>query len=265
MKPSPFQSSPAQYLLRFDDLCPMMARERWERFLPLIAEFGIRPTLAVVPDNRDHELEHSAPDPEFWSQMRAMETAGATIGLHGYRHICGNRGRSLVPLHRKTEFAGVPEKTQRVWIREGLAILRGRGLSPRIWVAPCHGTDRATLRVLREEGIGLVSDGLARVPFMREGLTWIPQQLWEPVEKASGLWTICVHSNTAPDSLVEKLREFLGRHAGQFTTVDRVVAEFTPQEFGLTERVSGWGMWLRMRGSQFRGKMSRLRERLGME
>jgi predicted deacetylase len=265
LTPSAAQFSPAQYLLRFDDLCPTMARERWERFLPVIAEFGVRPILAVVPDNRDHELEHSAPDPEFWSQMRAMEAAGAAIGLHGYRHLCNSRGRGLVPLHRRTEFAGVPEETQRAWIREGLAILRGHGLSPRIWVAPCHGFDRATLRVLRNEGIGMVSDGLARVPFVRDGLTWIPQQLWEPVEKPSGLWTICLHSNTAPDALVEKLRVFLDRHAGQFTSVDRAEAEFTPLKFGLTAWAYGAIGLLRMQGSRYKGKVLRLRARFRME
>jgi predicted deacetylase len=253
----------AQYLLRFDDLCPTMARERWERFLPLLEEFGVHPILAVVPDNRDRELECSAPDPEFWSQMHAMEAAGATIGLHGYRHLCISRGRSLVPLHRNTEFAGVSEEIQQAWIREGLAILRGHGLSPRIWVAPRHGFDRATLRVLRNEGIGLVSDGLARVPFKREGLTWIPQQLWEPVEKPSGLWSICLHSNTAPDSLVEKLRVFLGQHAGEFTSVDRVVTEFTPRELGLRERIYSAITLLRMQGSRYRVKVSRLAQKFG--
>jgi predicted deacetylase len=253
----------AQYLLRFDDLCPTMVRERWERFLPLLEEFGVHPILAVVPDNRDHELEHSAPAPEFWSQMRAMEAAGATIGLHGYRHLCMSRGQSLTPLHRNTEFAGVSEGIQQAWIREGLAILRGHGLCPRIWVAPRHGFDCATLRVLREEGISLVSDGLARVPFMRDGLTWIPQQLWEPVEKASGLWTICVHSNTAPDSLVEKLLVFLGRHAGEFTSVDRMVTEFTPRELGLRERIYSAITLLRMQGSRYRVKVSRLAQKFG--
>jgi predicted deacetylase len=257
--------APAQYLLRFDDLCPTMARECWDRFLPLIAEFGIRPILAVVPDNRDRELEYSAPDPEFWSQMRSMEAAGAAVGLHGYRHLCVSRGRSLVPLHRMTEFAGVPEEMQRAWIREGVAILRGHGLSPRIWVAPCHGFDRAALRVLREEGIWLVSDGLARFPFKRDGLTWIPQQLWEPVEKPNGLWTICLHSNTASDSLVEKLRVFLCRHEEQFTSMDRVVAEFTPQEFGLTERLYEAFTLVRMKCSRYKRKVSRLRTRLGKE
>ena len=33
--------SPAQYLLRFDDLCPTVFRPRWQRFLPLIEEFEL--------------------------------------------------------------------------------------------------------------------------------------------------------------------------------------------------------------------------------
>ena len=57
----------ARYLLRFDDLCPTMALDRWKRFLPLIEEFGIRPILAVVPENCDPELKVAADDPEFWS------------------------------------------------------------------------------------------------------------------------------------------------------------------------------------------------------
>lgn len=254
----------AQYLLRFDDLCPTMARGRWERFLPLISEFGIRPILAVVPDNRDHDLEFSAPDPEFWTQMRAMETAGAAIGLHGYTHLCVSHGRGLVPLHRKTEFAGVVEETQQRWIHAGMAILRSHGLSPRIWVAPCHGFDRATLRVLRNEGISLVSDGLARGAFKRDGLIWIPQQLWGPMEKPDGLWTICVHSNTAPDSLVEKLRAFLGRHADQFTSVDRVIAESVPEEFGFAERLYGTLALMRIQRSRYRVRLSRLNMKIGM-
>jgi len=134
----------AQYLLRFDDLCPTLLRRRWERFVPLIEQFGIRPILAVVPDNMDRELNVSRPDPAFWEQMRALETAGATIALHGYRHVCKSSGESFVPLHRHSEFSGVPEETQRAWIHAGLEILRGHGLNPRVFVAPCHaaGTTR---------------------------------------------------------------------------------------------------------------------------
>lgn len=250
--------SPAQYLLRFDDLCPAIRHERWERFPPLLAEFGIRPILATIPENCDPEMAVATADADFWAKMRAMQANGATIGLHGYRHLCTSRGRSLVPLHRATEFAGVAEETQRRWIRAGLEILRARGLNPTIWVAPRHGFDRATLRVLRGEGISLLSNGFALRPFLRHGLTWIPQQLWAPEVKSSGLWTICLHANAAPDPLVERLREFLRRHAGQFTTVERVIAEFKPTALSPLERLRGEAAILRIRGrKRFRRLLGR--------
>ncbi len=233
---------PAQYLLRFDDLCPTGAAQRWCACADLIAEFGLKPILAIVPENRDPELEQSAPDPDFWApkfwvSMRAMQAAGATIALHGYRHICASAGRSLIPLSPQSEFAGVDLATQRAWIRDGLRILRGHGLDPRVWAAPRHGFDRNTLNVLKAEGIAVVSDGFARVPFVCDGFTWIPQQLWGPCEKSAGIWTICVHPNTASGEQIEGLREFLRDRAMQFTSVDRVLKEVTPQRLGLRERL----------------------------
>jgi len=248
---------PAQYLLRFDDLCPSVSRGRWERFLPLMEEFALRPILAIVPENRDKDLERSAPDPEFWEKMRTMQAAGATIALHGYRHLCRSRGGSMMPLQRFTEFAGVPMETQRQWIECGASILRGEGLDPRVWVAPRHGFDRNTLRALRSEGIKLLSDGFARVPFVRGGITWIPQQLWSPVEKSKGLWTICVHSNTASASLPNELRAFLLQHAAQFTSVDRVVAELKPAKLGTAERVHEILALWRVQASRSRNRARR--------
>ena len=243
-------SRPAQYLLRFDDLCPTMSRERWQRFLPMIEKFGIRPILAVVPDNRDSELEVDAPDAEFWGQMQAMEASGATVGLHGYRHLCASQRRSWLPFRRESEFAGVPAETQREWIHKGMEILRGHGLNPRIWVAPRHGFDGVTLRALKEEGIGLISDGLARAPFIRGGLTWIPQQLWAPEKKERGVWTILLHANTAPDALIRELEAFVEAHSAQFTSADRVVAESVLAELGLAERLQEKWALLRLRRRQ---------------
>lgn len=228
---------PAQYLLRFDDLCPTVSRNRWERFLPLIDEFGLMPILAIVPDNKDTALECSEPDTQFWAHMRAMEAAGATIALHGFQHLCRSRGRSLVPLHTHTEFAGVPQEIQQTWIAAGLKILLGHYLSPRIWVAPRHGLDWNTLLALRHEGIQFLSDGFARIAFTRGGLTWIPQQLWSPVEKSEGLWTICIHPNTAGDNQVEQLKNFLSIHATHFTSIDRVIDEMKPMELSLVESI----------------------------
>lgn len=245
---------PAQFLLRFDDLCPTVERTRWQRFMPLIEEFGLRPILAIVPDNLDYHLEASPFDSDFWAQMRSMEAAGATIALHGYHHLSNSSGPSLLPLHRKTEFAGVPEETQRQWIRAGLEILRDEGLDPRIWVAPRHGFDVHTLTALRMEGIRLLSDGFARAPFTRGGITWIPQQLSAPVNKQKGLWTICVHPNTAHSSLISELREFLRLHSTQFTCLDRVLAEFPPAKLTGAE-------WLYAKVALWRAEYSHVRRR----
>lgn len=97
-----------RYLLRIDDLCPGVSHERWREFRALIEEFRLQPILAVVPDNHDPALQFSKPDSSFWSQIRILESAGATIGLHGFRHLCLSRGRSLLGLHRTSEFAGIP-------------------------------------------------------------------------------------------------------------------------------------------------------------
>jgi predicted deacetylase len=241
---------PAQYLLRFDDLCPTMSRDRWRRFVPLIQEFGIQPILAVIPDNQDPELQLDNPAPDFWRQMRTMEAAGATIGLHGYRHLCASEGRSLLPFHGISEFSGLPEEAQREWIRVGSELLRAQGLNPRIWVAPRHGFDSATLRALRKEGIGIISDGVARVPFTRDGLTWIPQQLWGPSEKTGGVWTILLHANTAPDAFAQELEIFVREHAAQFTSVDRVIVEYPPAQLGLGERLAEAAALLKLRQSR---------------
>lgn len=244
---------PAQYLLRFDDLCPTVCRERWQACCALIEEFRLRPILAIVPDNRDPELEISPPDAGFWDQMLAMERTGATVALHGYRHLCVSRGRSLLPLHRESEFAGVATETQRSWIREGLGILRGRGLGPKMWAAPRHGFDRNTLMALRAEGIEVLSDGFARRPFERGGFIWIPQQLWGPVHKSAGLWTICVHPNTIGDAQIAALRSFLGSHREQFTAVDLILPEWPHGELTLPERARAEWMLgrVRMRASRW--------------
>jgi predicted deacetylase len=249
---------PAQYLLRVDDLCPTMDRARWELVRRLIQETGIRPILAIVPDNHDCDLSVAPADGGFWAGMREMDAAGASIAMHGYRHRCTSRGRSILPLHRNSEFAGIGLETQRQWIRSGLEILRGNGLNPRLWVAPRHGFDANSLRALREEGLPCISDGFARRPFQKYGVTWIPQQLWSPREKQEGLWTICLHPGSIGSAYLNGLHEFIKRHAYQFTSLDRVLREFDLEKLGrwegLRARLELWRVQVRHRRARNRGQ-----------
>jgi len=240
----------AQYLLRFDDLCPTVSAGRWRQCADLIEEFALKPILAVVPDNRDPLLEVSPPEPAFWDEMRKLERAGAAIALHGYRHVKNSNSGGFLPLHRASEFAGIDFETQRDWIREGLKVLRDRGLSPRLWSAPWHSFDRNTLAALKEEGITVLSDGFARAPVLRGGLVWIPQQLWAPVPMRNGLWTICLHPNTMESAEMSELQSFLRAHAGQFTSVDRALKENAATPAGSVETLREQGMLWRIRASR---------------
>jgi predicted deacetylase len=242
-------SNPAQYLIRFDDMCPTMLSDRCERFLSILARYGVHPILAIVPDNQDPELVVQEADPNFWNRMQSLEASGATIAMHGYRHRCTNKGQSMLGLHDESEFAGVEESQQRMWIRTGLSILRDHGLCPRLFVAPRHGFDRSTLRALAREGLGILSDGFAHRAFTRHDVVWIPQQLWEPVTKSSGLWTICIHTNTASEILERKLERFLDQNATQVTFFDSVIEDSQPSALRWNERFAELMSNMRVRSS----------------
>ncbi len=238
---------PARYLLRFDDLCPTMDRAGWERFEDLLSKFSIRPVLAIVPENQDPELVRESWDGTFWGHMRDWQTRGAAIALHGYRHLCVSDGRSLLPLHRFTEFAGVEEEVQRAWIEAGMKRLRDEGLEPKLFVAPRHGFDRATLRALKRAGMPAICDGFGAKPEVNRDILWIPQQLWEPVEKRSGVWTICVHSNTATKEQVQLLREFVSEHPAEFIGAEDAMALAEPVWCGMGAQTWGTAQFWRMR------------------
>ena len=249
----------AHYLLRLDDFCPTCNQPRWRQLLGLIHQAGVRPILAVVPDNQDPDLIFGAECPEFWPWVRELEAAGATIALHGYRHLPEGRGGGLLPMHHFTEFAGVDPAWQRAWIEAGLKILRSHGLTPRLWIAPRHGQDHATLHALLAEGITALSDGFARLPYRRCGITWLPQQLWGLDERGPGLWTVCLHPNTMSEAAIEAFGQTLSQRAHQFLSFDQAMAHFPPSAYHLGIAVRQRIMIERIRMARFR---SRFRRRL---
>ena len=220
-------SSGAQYLLRIDDLTPRMEPGCWPALVALIRRHALQPILAVIPDCQDPALNRTQPDPQFWPELRALQQAGAAIGLHGYRHLCQPRGYGLVPMHRSNEFVGLPAATQHDWIRHGIQLLHQQELTPTLWVAPRHGFDRTTLQALQANGIRIVSDGFGTAPYRRLGCIWLPQQLWQPRLHARGLWTLCIHPATLTPTALASLASFLDQHAHRFTSVPRVLNEWS--------------------------------------
>jgi predicted deacetylase len=201
--------SSATYLLRFDDLCPTMNWAIWEQVETALVEMEIRPLLAVVPDNQDPVLRVDEARSDFWDRVRGWQARGWAIGMHGYQHRYVTTSSGIVGLNPMSEFAGLPLEEQRAKLKLAMAVFDREGVRPSVWVAPGHSFDRVTVSAVRDIGIRIISDGLSgRAHSDRDGVVWVPQQLWRLRWMPSGLWTVCCHHNAWDSS---RLRGFLQR------------------------------------------------------
>lgn len=238
----------ARYLIRLDDASHHMDRRRWERVEQVLDAHGVRPIVAVIPDNQDATLMRDPRDPDFWGRVRRWVGKGWTVAMHGHQHVMhATRERLILPFYRRSEFAGLTLEQQRAKVRESWNLFMSEGVAPRVWVAPAHSFDRLTLQaLLRETPIRVVSDGIAWDSYQEHGFSWIPQQLWALTERPWGLWTVCLHPNTMDDAAIEALdRALVGAFRGRVVAVAEV--ELRAHGRTLLDRLYGRYFWWRWR------------------
>lgn len=207
----------ALYILRIDDACPTMDKDKWERIETILDRFNIKPIVAVIPDNNDPEMKIDDSDSNFWNKVKKWEQKGWFIGLHGYDHLYITKNSGIIPINKQSEFAGVDIEIQRMKIREAVKIFDSYGINPNVWIAPSHAFDKDTMRVLKEEtNIRIISDGIAFYPYFEDGFFWIPQQNWHLSEKKEGVWTSCYHPNYMNEEDFIELEFFIQKHKHDF-------------------------------------------------
>jgi len=217
----------AEYLLRFDDICPTMSWRNWDHIEAILVQQQIRPILAVVPDNQDPELNISRPDPTFWERVRGWQRRGWTIGMHGWQHRFVTNNAGIVGVTPRSEFAGLPRKVQQSKISAADAIFNREGIRSRLWIAPAHSFDESMLEVLKEIGVQYISDGFAIWPFSDSlGMMWIPQQLWSFRYRPFGTWTICFHVNRWTNADVAAFEFSVQKCRGLITSFPEIVAKY---------------------------------------
>ncbi len=227
-----------RYLLRFDDLCPTMNWPIWAEIEAILLEAGIRPILAVVPDNQDPVLQVGPPSAGFWERVRLWQQRGWTIALHGYQHRYVSRAAGLVALRKKSEFAGLPPGQQEEKLRCGMEIFERHGIQSRVWIAPGHTFDKITVGLLPKVGIRIINDGYFRFPYHDgSGMMWVPQQLggFRPVP--AGVWTVCYHHNEWTAADLPRLRRDLERHRLQIWSLDEAVEAFRDRRSAWSARL----------------------------
>jgi len=219
-----------RYLIRLDDACPTIHWERWQRVAALLDNYDIRPIVGVIPDNKDDTLQIDPPRSEFWTVVTEWQRKNWTIGLHGYQHRYLTQEGGLVPVGRKSEFAGLDLQVQQKKIRNAWRIFQSHHLKPRIWVAPGHSFDSNTLVALkRETDIELVSDGIALNCFMNDGFHWIPQQMWRFRRMPFGTYTICLHPNKMSERAFQQLEQDISKNRRLFIDLSEVQFSTRPK------------------------------------
>jgi peptidoglycan/xylan/chitin deacetylase (PgdA/CDA1 family) len=215
----------ARYLLRFDDICPTMNAAAWRRIEAIVRRAGVRPIVAVVPRNRDPELEIDPPEPGFWARVARWQADGWAIGQHGFEHRYVNTDAGILGLTRRSEFAGLDLETQRGKIVAGIEVFGEHGIRANCWVAPSHSFDWTTVAVLASLGQRVISDGIALRPFVGGKETvWVPQQMARIRRLPLGIWTFCYHPNRMGEADFVHLEHMLGRLASRMIGLDQAIA-----------------------------------------
>jgi len=191
-----------KYLIRLDDSCETQNQLKWNRIEKLFDKLNIKPIVAVIPDNCDNSLKKNTFNSKYWELVERWENKGWTIALHGYQHLLHktNRGNLIFPFYTRSEFGGLDLRIQRQKIKKAFEIMNSHKVHPKVWIAPAHTFDKDTIIALKKETeIKIISDGTSIFPFKKENMIFIPQQLWKPKKRLTGIWTICLHPNNIND------------------------------------------------------------------
>jgi len=220
-----------QYLFRIDDICPTMDWSKFERLKAILDTHRLKALLGVIPDNRDKKLHSQPARADFWASIKKLADDGWIIAQHGFQHIYVNEQAGLIGLNPRSEFAGLPYAEQQQKLSEGKKIFAQNGLSPEWWIAPAHSFDQNTCRALASLNFTRISDGIALFPFKKYGLAWYPQQLWKPLKKHQGFWTICLHPELLDDKMLDKIDRFCRAAHDQIVDPRALSADIPGQPF----------------------------------
>jgi predicted deacetylase len=195
----------------------------WAQVEKMLLDFSIRPIAAVIPANQDVDLMVSAAHADFWGEVRRWQALGWTIALHGFQHLHVTRDAGIVGIAARSEFAGLPSGEQEEKLHRGMAIFAREGIRPTVWVAPSHSFDGVTLPLLQGIGIEVISDGFALAPHCdRDGLLWIPQQLWKFRWRPAGVWTVCSHINRWTSKDIASFHSALKKYRARISDLDSI-------------------------------------------
>lgn len=226
----------SKYLLRLDDACETMSREKWNRVEKLLDKYKIKPLVGVIPFNQDTNLKIDSFDYEFWKKVKDWEKKEWEIGLHGYNHVYISKSGGINPINQRSEFAGVDYIQQFEKIKQGYKIFQKRNIKPKVFFAPSHTFDLNTLKALKEvTEINIISDTIANDIYKENDFYFIPQQTGRVRNLPFKVVTFCYHPNSMLENDFIILENFIRKYKRKFIKFNDLILK--DRKLGLFDKI----------------------------
>ena len=113
-------------LIRIDDIAAHMKWDLIQKCEILFDELNIKPLLGVIPNNKDKEFLKYEKKDDFWHKVRAWQSKGWEISMHGFDHVynADTMKKDFFGYGGKSEFYGHSFDHQKKRIEEGLKIFK---------------------------------------------------------------------------------------------------------------------------------------------
>ncbi len=215
------------YILRLDDAAPRMNHFKWRKMEMLLHKYDIHPLIGVIPEVQDKELIVYEEDKNFWKKAREWQKSGfAHLAMHGYQHVYSTQCGGVNPVNLRSEFAGVSLEKQQVMLQAGYQKLQAEGIDTDTFFAPAHTFDENTIRAMKEvTPIRIISDTVANDVYVKDGITYVPQQSGSCRALPFRVTTFCYHPNEMSPVDFICLENFLKKYAQKFVEFSSVLKE----------------------------------------
>ena len=206
-------------VIRIDDVCPYMDRERFEKYIAEFQALGVKPLLGIIPLCQDESINYGQMD-DFWDIMRRMQNDGYPMAMHGVYHVYCTQAKGLVCNRKMSEFSSLPFEEQKEKLLLGKSALEKEGIYTDTFMAPGHSYDRNTLKALKIIGFEYITDGRSARPYILEGIKCIPAIGPWKRHSGRGILTICLHPSMDGDSNLKAVIDLINRNKDRIMSFD---------------------------------------------
>ena len=220
-------SENTRILIRLDDIAENMNWNLMKKSELLFEKYAIKPVLGVIPNNKDKDLLSYPKINDFWEQVRNWRNKGWEISMHGYTHVYdkNSENEDYFSYGGGSEFCGHSLETQMSRINNGLKKFSDEKIKIRSFFAPNHTYDKNTFTALKNSGINEIIDGYGLMPYIENGIKFIPQLFYKIIALPFGIQTTQIHLNYWKQKDFDDFEKFIIKNSNKIITYDQALGK----------------------------------------